>query len=356
MFRYTSCAVITLLLASGESQFAEISESGSISPQQLRKKAAEAPLLSIPNHPAGPVTSLRPITAQSGFSNTSDALQLLELIYEGHSLHAFWKVSMKDYKEADKEMIGLSQADRKAILYGEIQPPSFMQLLQHIGARPGQKYVDLGSGTGKTVFAAWLLGLDATGVELVDKRWKTGCEAVIKSKGLGFAKKSNGVNFVHDNFLKMDFSDADIIFTDSAMFSKEMMLGLADIARRMKPNSKLISTSGFPGEGFRLDEKILAPTSWSTGTTFTVQTVLPGADKYAKAPLPNTGSASLVDGVRPHRHIMRQEGPLIGAMLPTEDISSVTTGKTCSLPEGTTSGMAAHMDRMAHAPANGVVC
>jgi len=57
--------------------------------------------------------------------------------------------------------------------YGEVLPETVAAMLHRLGARAGQRYYDLGSGTGKTAALAWLLGLDATGVELVSARWRS---------------------------------------------------------------------------------------------------------------------------------------------------------------------------------------
>merc|ERR1712066_997686 len=61
---------------------------------------------------------------------------------------------------------------RRAAVYGEVPLASLTDILETAGVKPGMKYYDLGSGTGKTVLFANLLGLDATGVELAPGRWK----------------------------------------------------------------------------------------------------------------------------------------------------------------------------------------
>merc|ERR1719183_2170857 len=144
-----------------------------------------------------------------------------------------------------------------------------MELLRQVGAKPGMKYYDLGSGTGKTVFAAWLAGLNATGVELVGSRFNTACQAVAKAKHLGNKKNNVGpdVKFLHASLFDTDFSDADIIFSDSAYFSKDMMLRLGKLGRRLAPGTKIISADGFPGEGYQFERKVLGRTSRSSGTT-----------------------------------------------------------------------------------------
>lgn len=241
-------------------------------------------------------------------SVTTDLLKRLDTIYSGHSLHAFWKAG--DYKSSQKEL-ALSGVPAQAVLYAEIQPEAFMELLQHVGFKPGMKYYDLGSGTGKTVFSAWLLGLNATGVELVEKRWATSCEAVTKAEqsGMKKAKKGPGVHFVHTSFLDIDFDDADILFTDSASFSKDMMTRLAKAASRLRPGSKIISSTGFPGEGFNYEEKVVGKSSKSLGTTWTVQTVKDPSEDTETQAAPE--KKILTSEVRP-ASLIRQEQPIVG--------------------------------------------
>lgn len=307
------------------------------------------------------VAKLRPLSASSGFANSSDALKLLDLVYEGHSMHPFWRV--RDYHGAEKEAAAVSGEPSKAIIYGEVQPSTFMQLLNHVGARPGQKYYDLGSGTGKTVFAAWLLGLDATGVELVQKRWSASCQAVITAKRLGFRKQAEGpgAKLIHGSFLDTDFSDADVVFIDSVMFSRDMMLGVAKIARRMKSGAKIVSSSVLPGEDFKLEEKVSGPTSWNTGTAWYIQTVISDvseteANNTIADPDATVQQAASPEEVKPAASLLRNEpsanaspgltslheGPILGAIV--SDTATGHTGtQTCSLPEGTPTGMAAAM-------------
>jgi SAM-dependent methyltransferase len=157
--------------------------------------------------------------------------------------------------------------------YGELLPTTVAYMLALAGARPGQRYYDLGSGTGKTVYLAGLLGLNATGVELVPNRTRVACDALGRPVKTGHFEKGS-MNFVTGSFLAVDFSDADVVFTDSVMFSDDLKEGLARIARRMKPGAKVISFNGLPSPGFSTQkESFVGPTSWSPSTTWTIQTV-----------------------------------------------------------------------------------
>lgn len=110
-----------------------------------------------------------------------------------------------------------------AHVYGEVNHTHGLALLLEFkkqGFQPGKKFVDLGSGTGKMVGVAWLCGLNAVGVEFSKARYDKSCRAIER---LPTQKSVGTLQFLHGNFLKYDFSDADVIFTNSIMFSDEVL-------------------------------------------------------------------------------------------------------------------------------------
>merc|ERR1719329_189662 len=106
----------------------------------------------------------------------------------------------------------------------------------------------------------------------------------------------------------------------------------------MKPNSKIISSHGFPGEGFRTEETVVGPTSRSPGTTWVIQTVIPAtmsaASMTSRAESPSVAASLMRQEAprahRPHRDYAKEKGPLMGAtQLPTGGVAS--DAKSCSL-------------------------
>jgi hypothetical protein len=299
-------------------------------------------------HASPALGEAQPLAPLRNSQEASEVLKLLDLIYGGHSQHAFWKVTQ--YEKEAQEATKRSGQPSKSILYGEVQPDTLVQLLEHVGARPGQKYFDLGSGTGKTVIAAWLMGLDATGVELVGKRWNTACMSMLQAKRLGFKKRKDGpgLAFLHNSFSDVDLSDADIIFVNSKTFSPEMMAGLAEKSQHLRVGAKIISTSGFPGEGFRLEGKVIGPTSSDRGAVWTIQTVIASATNSVDAN-PARASASLIrrepaipTPFKPAKKVIHMhKGPVLGSMQHGAEVIQAAGSKTCSLPEGDLEGFAA---------------
>lgn len=234
----------------------------------------EAALAETDTGPHGTRTSVARLAAARQFPEAGDqVLQKLDSMYDGHAHETFYHA----FPSAKQEVLAATGSEHASV-YGELLPTTVLEMLLKVEATPGKRYYDLGSGTGKTVAIAGLLGLNATGVELERQRFGAACEAVERAKAHGLEKPASGsIRYVHGSFLEVDFSDADVVFTDNVMFPPEMNLGLARAARRMKPGSKIISHGGLPGPGFEDNDSFNGPTNWAKDTRWKIQSVLPGA-------------------------------------------------------------------------------
>jgi len=188
----------------------------------------------------------------------NEVIRELDVIYRGQAENdSYVRVS----RSVGQAQVGEGSADA----YGEICSSSVVKLLDLVGARPGQRFYDLGSGLGKVVVLAWLLGLNATGVELVHERWDAACAALdhARSTGMRFPDESNQLSFLHASFFDVDFSDADILFTNSLLFTEKMMHGLSLAVQRMKPGSKILTINPIMAFNLRMDGLFSAVVSWS---------------------------------------------------------------------------------------------
>lgn len=139
---------------------------------------------------------------------------------------------------------------------------------------------DLGSGTGKLVNVAALLGFSATGIELEPGRHQRGCtaaKALLRQVGdsLGGLEKQMP-RFIHTSFLDFDFSDADFVWANSIVYGPEMMEAIASVARKMRPGSFVVTHKLLPGSGFEFYREVDLRASWRPqgSVTFQVQRVL----------------------------------------------------------------------------------
>jgi SAM-dependent methyltransferase len=200
------------------------------------------------------------------------ALSTLDKIYENHSAEAFWfmKHGLDDHETAKKEAGRLGFAN--AGIYGEILPLGFANFLRQ-NAKRGQKFYDLGAGHGKTVALAYLMGLDATGIEIVSSRWQNACTALKRFKMKEDMEHGVGMRFMRGNFLDIDFSDADIILIDNMGYADELNNRTAAAAHNLKPGAKILSAKKLHGPEFTYIGEFPAPSSWSEGSIWNLQEV-----------------------------------------------------------------------------------
>lgn len=226
---------------------------------------------------------------EAGSSGHIPTQQEVQALY---ALDAIYKGEVETVSETDAEELHARKdvhnttGDAAEGIYGEIQPDAVLEMFRMTGVKEGQKYYDLGSGYGKTVVLAYLMGLNGTGIELAEKRWQSSCNALHRAPAVGVTGPGNGVNFVQASFFDVDFSDADLVFMDSVMFSDDTMKGLAAAARHLRPGSQIVSSHfGLPGPGFLKLGTLEGAVSWtSRKSRWTIQAVTAEAASFENGP------------------------------------------------------------------------
>lgn len=115
----------------------------------------------------------------------------------------------------------------KSYTYGEVTPEAMYKILTKIKYPGGGIFYDLGSGTGKAVLLAALLSSfsECKGVEILKdlndtaKSVSSRFESEMK---VDFPSLTSKIEFLNEDFLKYDFSDADVIFIHSTCFYDEL--------------------------------------------------------------------------------------------------------------------------------------
>jgi len=210
-------------------------------------------------------------------SDYAAMIQLVYALYEDRS-SSFMPQDIR----RDKAEVEIACGNDKASGYGEIVLEDFVDMLNKAGAHAGQHFWDLGSGLGKLVLTAGLLGMDATGVEIVNQRYQQACAAVQQAELQGVGDDHGSIRFLHDSFYDIDFSDADILFINSVLFSDEMMKVIAQKARSLKHGARIISYLGLPDAGdkssigtwFKRGRSISLKATWASGAPFRTYVVV----------------------------------------------------------------------------------
>lgn len=160
------------------------------------------------------------------------------------------------------------------LVYGEITFPAMEQLLARLALPPGKIFYDLGSGVGKAVILAALLGnfSKLMGVEIVEELVAAAETArrrlVIElEKNLlpGIARPQ--ITFLNADIFTIDFSDADVVFIATTCFSDNMMSRLRRRLTMLKTGSTIITmTRTLQMSVFELKEYFMAPMNWGEAT------------------------------------------------------------------------------------------
>lgn len=181
----------------------------------------------------------------------------------------------KTLSKDEREKNQLSQ--EKSLIYGEVEYNSFYRVLRKINAKPGLVFYDLGSGTGKAVFAARLtqdfskcIGIEIlkslhTQASKIVKRYKDDFEAY-----LSLSNKNQGAQVFEGSFLDFDWSDGDVVFANSTCFDDQLMHDMSVQAENLKPGAIVVTfTKGLSlMNNFELLERKRYKMSWGPATVF----------------------------------------------------------------------------------------
>ncbi|GMF38389.1 unnamed protein product [Phytophthora fragariaefolia] len=178
--------------------------------------------------------------------------QIFETLYQEHPLRVAKKASREERRE--REYISMS------LVYGEIAFVPFKVVLDvlkrwhHVLIKPGGSFLDIGSGSGKAVFAAALLhdfdacygievleGLHAISQEVL-QRW----DKIIKPNfTLSMQKKRTRISFTQGDALVVDWpANVDLVFLNSTCFGERLMYALArKLAQHCKSGAIVITAT-----------------------------------------------------------------------------------------------------------------
>ena len=186
-------------------------------------------------------------------------------------------------KAVSKKQRNDENLKKGTLVYGEIHFKTYALTFEKIKRlynglqSPGGIYYDIGSGSGKPVFASVLLHefSSAIGIEILSGLHKVSLEMLEKwqeskeSLDVSERTKETTINFVRGDITKYDWSDGDVCFANSTCFSSELMAQLAETAKRMKPGSFFITfTRRLPSPYFDVLEYERHLMSWGEATVF----------------------------------------------------------------------------------------
>lgn len=137
--------------------------------------------------------------------------------------------------------------------YGEMPVEYANTFFKKVNCRPSDTFADLGSGLGRVVVEAAVLGgmRKAVGVELSVQRHKMACDGLMEAtKGLEEIQGKAGTSRVElhqGNLLKFDLKGFTTIFASTICFRDALMEKLgAKLAREVPEGARFAATTDFP--------------------------------------------------------------------------------------------------------------
>jgi len=202
------------------------------------------------------------------------------MLYEDHDLNL-----AKAASRGQRTREGLTSS---TLTYGEILFLPFAAVLRSVqdagyldaSTAGSAKFVDVGCGSGRPVFAAALvldgfrefLGIEILSdlhhiCEQVRHKWNSQVRDLVPE-----ARQAAEVSFVLGDACELDWSDADLVFMNSTCFGDELLLRLSRVAEQLRPGAVVITTTRrLPSDAFRLLQQTKMGETWGDATLFVQQ-------------------------------------------------------------------------------------
>lgn len=159
-------------------------------------------------------------------------------------------ILVKLYKDVNAYVISINhrrdtEVKDEQFTYGEIIFSSFADILNVAKPNTGEKFYDLGCGSGKAVFTAGLLydNIEAIGIEYLQPLYDLCLEQLNKYKQITKNKRPDNIHFVHADLVNYDFSDADIVFLNATCFNKDSWKAILTTLDKLKKGARVIITT-----------------------------------------------------------------------------------------------------------------
>ena len=195
-----------------------------------------------------------------------ESLKVYDELFEDTSLDIGKTLSKN---ERDAKNLG----EEKSLIYGEVEYQSFYRVLRKINPPSGKKFYDLGSGTGKAVFAARLtqdFGR-CIGIEILQGLHQQ-ARVIVDRYNSSFRQllclsQNQYASVYHGSFLEYDWTDGDVIFANSTCFDDNLMEAMSRKAEGCQPGTFFVTfTKGLTSKVYELLERKRYKMSWGPAT------------------------------------------------------------------------------------------
>ena len=180
----------------------------------------------------------------------------------------------KSLSKEERERLHL--VEEKSLIYGEVEFKSFYRILRKINPRPDCTFYDLGSGTGKAVYAARFtqdFG-KCIGIEILhglhNQAFKITHRYNSEFRNILCSSQRQHAAVYRGSFVEYDWSDGDVVFANSTCFDDDLMHALSEQAEQLKPGAIIVTfTKGLsPSSSFEMLERKKEKMSWGPATVY----------------------------------------------------------------------------------------
>jgi hypothetical protein len=162
------------------------------------------------------------------------------------------------------------KTDDPSFTYGEATFPSIAVSLAIAEPKAGEVFYDLGAGAGKAVFCSALLNdwKKCRGIELLPALYECTQTLLTQLKQMPeaqqyFPNSLENIEFIQNDIMKADFSDADIVYMNATTFAPDMWETLTRKLEALKSGTRIIVlTKRLNKEKFELIQETSLPMSW----------------------------------------------------------------------------------------------
>ncbi|MFN8671037.1 MAG: hypothetical protein U0457_03015 [Candidatus Sericytochromatia bacterium] len=203
------------------------------------------------------------INIKNSFYNFFLFLYEVILFYKIKKLRQIDLEFFKLYAIKDQFYISINESKKifntneEEFTYGEAIWSSFDKILKEIKPKENSVFYDLGSGIGRICFFCSIkYNLYSKGIELLPTFVKNA--NYIKNKF-----QISNIEFLQEDWLKYDLSDADIVYVATTCFDELLLKKLTFKLENLKEGTIIISVSNpIESTKFKLIKKLDLPFSW----------------------------------------------------------------------------------------------
>jgi precorrin-6B methylase 2 len=151
-------------------------------------------------------------------------------------------------------------------VYGELTTIGVRQLIRATGLAAGDRFFDLGSGTGRVVLqvAASVPGVRCVGIEVSGSRHEAACAMFTQAVAKRLVARRQCV-FLHQDLREADLGRATVLFANSTCFPAGLLRHLAATIADLRPGIVFASLQELPARAARRFESLgehPCATSW----------------------------------------------------------------------------------------------